>query len=60
MEPYRGTITEPGLPAVFSVFAGGREGGWGGWGLLNGKGVVIGESGLFLRGNSITDKLSEG
>ena len=24
------------------------------------KGVVIGESGLFLRGNSITDKLGEG
>ena len=38
---------------------GGRVG-WGGWGLLNGKGIVIGESGLFLRGNSITDKLSEG
>ena len=30
---------------------GGGRVGWGGWGLLNGKGVVIGESGLFLRGN---------
>ena len=29
MEPYRGTITEPGLPVVFSVFAGEREGGGG-------------------------------
>ena len=32
------TGTEPGLPVVYLVFAGGREGGWGGWGLLNGKG----------------------